>query len=241
MRRRSFTSARGSTWRCGAAAMRCGPPSDVDATFGPLNNAAQLERVEGIVERLPDHARILTGGHRVGERGCFFAPTVIAGLRQDDEPVQEELIGQRIREIKEQGVVAAASLTPQRVRSYYETAIDLSGVADTLVQFNRVASVYRAGMQIWDTRDTEIRCNEILRRWCSAARWRPSARSVCCRPAMAPPPRARRCARSRCGRRTPIRVTSSRAWRSSADCSTSPNPSSTRCSPPRPAIAAPRI
>ncbi|TWG07725.1 gamma-aminobutyraldehyde dehydrogenase [Saccharopolyspora dendranthemae] len=76
-----------------AAAMRCGPPSDVDATFGPLNNAAQLERVEGIIERLPDHARILTGGHRVGERGCFFAPTVIAGLRQDDEPVQEEIFG----------------------------------------------------------------------------------------------------------------------------------------------------
>ncbi|MET0511552.1 MAG: GuaB3 family IMP dehydrogenase-related protein [Thermoleophilaceae bacterium] len=40
------------------------------------------------------------------------------------EPVQEELIAQRIREIKEYGVVAAASLTPQRVRSYYETAID---------------------------------------------------------------------------------------------------------------------
>src|ERR671932_679106 len=40
------------------------------------------------------------------------------------QPVQEELIGQRIQEIKEQGVVAAASLTPQRVRSYYETALD---------------------------------------------------------------------------------------------------------------------
>ena len=32
------------------------------------------------------------------------------------EPIKDELIGQRIREIKEQGVVAAASLTPQRVR-----------------------------------------------------------------------------------------------------------------------------
>jgi IMP dehydrogenase len=40
------------------------------------------------------------------------------------EPVKEELIARRIREIKEQGVVAAASLTPQRVRSYYETALD---------------------------------------------------------------------------------------------------------------------
>src|SRR3954452_15563516 len=41
-----------------------------------------------------------------------------------EAPVQEELIAQRIREIKDQGVVAAASLTPQRVRGYYETALD---------------------------------------------------------------------------------------------------------------------
>jgi IMP dehydrogenase len=40
------------------------------------------------------------------------------------QPIREELIGRRIREIKEHGVVAAASLTPQRVRSYYETALE---------------------------------------------------------------------------------------------------------------------
>src|SRR5918999_427214 len=39
-------------------------------------------------------------------------------------PVREDLLAQRIREIKDQGVVAAASLTPQRVRDYYETAIE---------------------------------------------------------------------------------------------------------------------
>jgi IMP dehydrogenase len=38
--------------------------------------------------------------------------------------IQPELIAQRVREIKDQGVVAAASLTPQRVRKYYETALD---------------------------------------------------------------------------------------------------------------------
>src|ERR687890_459394 len=39
-------------------------------------------------------------------------------------PLIPELIAQRIREIKEQGVVAAASLTPQRVREHYELALD---------------------------------------------------------------------------------------------------------------------
>jgi hypothetical protein len=45
---------------------------------------------------------------------------------------------------------------------YYDTAVDVSDVADTLVQFNRVVSVYSAGVQVWDTRNTEVRCNEIL-------------------------------------------------------------------------------
>src|SRR3954452_504901 len=37
-------------------------------------------------------------------------------------PVQPELIAKRVAEIKEQGVVVAASLTPQRVRDHYELA-----------------------------------------------------------------------------------------------------------------------
>jgi IMP dehydrogenase len=39
-------------------------------------------------------------------------------------PIQEELVAQRIREIKEQGVVCAASLTPQRVTQYHEVALE---------------------------------------------------------------------------------------------------------------------
>ncbi|MDX6544330.1 MAG: dehydrogenase [Gaiellales bacterium] len=40
------------------------------------------------------------------------------------EPVKPELISQRIRELKEGGVLAAASLTPQRVREYWQIALD---------------------------------------------------------------------------------------------------------------------
>jgi hypothetical protein len=45
---------------------------------------------------------------------------------------------------------------------YYDTAVDLDGVADTLVQGNRIVSVYSAGVQVWDTRNTQVRCNEVL-------------------------------------------------------------------------------
>ena len=61
--------------------------------YGPLNNANQLARVSGFVDRLPDHADIRTGGERVGERGYFYAPTVVSGLRQNDEAIQQEIFG----------------------------------------------------------------------------------------------------------------------------------------------------
>jgi betaine-aldehyde dehydrogenase len=64
-----------------------------DAYYGPLNNRAQLSRVEGFLERAPGHAAVATGGHRVGGRGFCFAPTVVTGLRQDDEMIQEEVFG----------------------------------------------------------------------------------------------------------------------------------------------------
>jgi betaine-aldehyde dehydrogenase len=63
------------------------------ADFGPLNNATQLERVRGFVDRVPSHASVVTGGAPVGARGYCFAPTVVAGLRQDDELVQSEIFG----------------------------------------------------------------------------------------------------------------------------------------------------
>ncbi|MCU1683057.1 MAG: prr1 [Amycolatopsis sp.] len=61
--------------------------------FGPLNSAAQFDRVRGLLARLPSHARLETGGKPASERGFFFAPTVVSGLRQDDEIVQEEIFG----------------------------------------------------------------------------------------------------------------------------------------------------
>jgi betaine-aldehyde dehydrogenase len=68
-------------------------PGTPDADFGPLNNADQLGRVSGFVDSLPGHASIRAGGHRIGERGYFFEPTVVDGLRQEDRIVQEEVFG----------------------------------------------------------------------------------------------------------------------------------------------------
>jgi betaine-aldehyde dehydrogenase len=64
-----------------------------DADYGPLNNPNQLARVEGFLSRTPDHATVAAGGTRVGDRGFFFAPTVVSGLEQDDEMIQDEIFG----------------------------------------------------------------------------------------------------------------------------------------------------
>jgi betaine-aldehyde dehydrogenase len=75
-----------------AQGQRTGGP-DVEADFGPLNNASQLERVSGFISRLPDHAEVKTGGKQTGSRGFFFEPSVVDGLRQDDEIIQNEVFG----------------------------------------------------------------------------------------------------------------------------------------------------
>jgi len=70
-----------------------GGPDNADADFGPLNNATQLERVSGFLNRAPDHAEVLAGGGRAGDRGYMFQPTVVSNLRQDDEMIQNEIFG----------------------------------------------------------------------------------------------------------------------------------------------------
>ncbi len=76
-----------------AANTRVGAPADTEAYFGPVNNANQLHRVQGFLDRAPDHARVVAGGKRIGERGYFLEPTVVAGLRQHDEMIQDEVFG----------------------------------------------------------------------------------------------------------------------------------------------------
>lgn len=71
-----------------------GTPEKDDILYGPLNNANQLERIEGLLDRLPDHATVATGGKRASNMpGFFFEPTVVHGLRQDDEMIQDEIFG----------------------------------------------------------------------------------------------------------------------------------------------------
>ncbi|MET4060943.1 betaine-aldehyde dehydrogenase [Arthrobacter sp. UYP6] len=70
-----------------------GTPERTDILFGALSSAEQLKRVMGVIDRLPAHAVIETGGKRQGSTGYFHEATIISGLEQQDEPVQNEIFG----------------------------------------------------------------------------------------------------------------------------------------------------
>jgi betaine-aldehyde dehydrogenase len=88
-----FVSALAEQARSNAKA---GTPDDEDVLFGPLNNATQLDRVMGFLQRAPEHATVAAGGNRIGgdlAGGYFHEATVVSGLQQGDELVRDEVFG----------------------------------------------------------------------------------------------------------------------------------------------------
>jgi betaine-aldehyde dehydrogenase len=76
-----------------ASGLVLGDTLSPDTTLGPLNSARQRERVEGLLERRPSRAELVTGGVEPDGPGFFLQPAVVAGLAQDDELIQREIFG----------------------------------------------------------------------------------------------------------------------------------------------------
>jgi IMP dehydrogenase len=111
-------------------------------TAGIIGKAGGLGvlNLEGIQTRYEDADAQLA---RIAE---LPVPEATRGLQEVyREPVKPELIAQRIREVKEQGVTVAASLTPQRVADYVEVALDagldILVIQGTVVSAEHVSSV----------------------------------------------------------------------------------------------------
>ncbi len=75
-------------------ALRVGDGLDPATRVGPLANQRQLDKVDGLVADAVAHgARVLTGGRRIGERGFFYAPTVLADVPMGARVMHEEPFG----------------------------------------------------------------------------------------------------------------------------------------------------
>lgn len=74
--------------------LKVGPGMHEDTEMGPLISARQLQRVSRYIESArSEGAEIICGGERIGDKGYFMQPTVLANTRQDMTVVQEEIFG----------------------------------------------------------------------------------------------------------------------------------------------------
>jgi betaine-aldehyde dehydrogenase len=76
-----------------AKGYKMGDTTDPETNLGPLVSSHQRERVEGFVDRRPEHAEVVTGGKEPELPGFFYEPTVVASLEQGDEMIQNEIFG----------------------------------------------------------------------------------------------------------------------------------------------------
>ena len=70
------------------------PADDPELDMGPLISKAQQERVAGYVDRARGYgAKVAVGGSTNGDKGYYYAPTIVTDVAQDSEIVQQEVFG----------------------------------------------------------------------------------------------------------------------------------------------------
>jgi 1-pyrroline-5-carboxylate dehydrogenase len=77
-----------------------GDPSDPKNYMGPVVNEGALKSIERYIDKGRTEGRVIFGGKRVGERGYFLEPTVIADVAPDATIAQEEIFGPVLAVIK---------------------------------------------------------------------------------------------------------------------------------------------
>lgn len=103
------------------ASIRVGPPDDEDSDIGPLISRDHRDRVHGFVERaVAAGGTVVTGGVVPDGPGAYYPPTLLAGVAQDSEVVQEEVFGPVLAVlpfVDEEQAVALANDSPYGLAS----------------------------------------------------------------------------------------------------------------------------
>ncbi|HEX4787289.1 MAG TPA: gamma-aminobutyraldehyde dehydrogenase [Actinospica sp.] len=133
------------------AAIRLGDPSDPATDIGPLSSVRQRDTVAGYVERARGYgAKIVVGGEipaELGgtafEAGAYYRPTLVTGVTQDAEIVQQELFGPVL-------VVLPFDADDEAIRLANDTPFGLAASAWTkdLVRAHRASREIQAGC-VW--------------------------------------------------------------------------------------------
>lgn len=103
--------------------LQVGPGWEEGTSQGPLINQAAVDRIEALLQRLEgEGARIVRGGKRHARGGLFFEPTLITGIRNEQEIAQSELFGPIapvIRFSTEEEAIRMANDTEFGLASYF--------------------------------------------------------------------------------------------------------------------------
>ncbi|MEI4471524.1 NAD-dependent succinate-semialdehyde dehydrogenase [Frigidibacter sp. MR17.24] len=105
-----------------AKAIKVGPGMDADSMMGPLANDRRIPALEGLINDAVDHgARLTTGGKRIGNKGWFFEPTVLADVPvkakiMNDEPFGPVAVINRFTSLDE--AIAEANRLPFGLAAY---------------------------------------------------------------------------------------------------------------------------
>jgi acyl-CoA reductase-like NAD-dependent aldehyde dehydrogenase len=70
-----------------------GDTLDPMTTLGPVISERQRDRIERLVAGRPDRSELVVGGKRPDLPGFYVSPTLVRGVEQHDEIVQEEIFG----------------------------------------------------------------------------------------------------------------------------------------------------
>lgn len=70
-----------------------GSPQDMSTSHGPVVDKLQFERIMSYIEKGKKSAQLLTGGKRIGTKGCFIEPTLFVNPSADSPIWNEEIFG----------------------------------------------------------------------------------------------------------------------------------------------------
>lgn len=125
-----------------AQALRVGDGLSEGAQMGPMANARRLDAMQRLIgDATARGAKLLTGGERIGNRGFFFAPTVLADVPQDAAVMNEEPFGPVAivnAFADEDAMIAEANRLPYGLAAYAWT--------EGAKRQQRVAAALEAGM-----------------------------------------------------------------------------------------------
>ncbi len=125
-----------------AKTLKLGDGLEKDTRMGPLAHARRVQAMEGLIQDAAQKgARVVTGGERVGNKGYFFAPTILTDVALEARIMNEEPFGPVaiIRPFRDaEDAIAEANRLPYGLASYAYT-----GSARTAAM---VADAVEAGM-----------------------------------------------------------------------------------------------